>query len=175
MRAITTAIDGVIIEHTGIVGKHAGDGVTAFFLADDLGSSSAAARASINAARAMSVAARGAAKSVMENTDFLAPEECLINVGVHWGGSLYMGQLVTGGRLEVTALGDRVNECARLQQTARDGQILASKTLVEHLTEADAAAVGIDPDALMYRTLSEFSGADAKALREAGSLPATVL
>ncbi|HZA40889.1 MAG TPA: adenylate/guanylate cyclase domain-containing protein [Actinomycetota bacterium] len=175
IRAITTGIDDVIIGHTGIVGKHAGDGVTAFFLAEDLGSSSAAARSAIEAARAMSVAARDAAKGVMETTDLLAPEECLINVGVHWGGSLYMGQLVTGGRLEVTALGDRVNECARLQQSARDGQILASKTLVEHLTEADAASVGIDPDALMYRTLSEFPGADAKALREAGSLPATVL
>ena len=86
-----------------------------------------------------------------------------------------MGQLITGGWLEVTALGDRVNECVRLQQSARDGQILASKTLVEHLTAADAGAVGIDPDKLLYRTLSEFSGADAKVLREAGSLPATVL
>jgi len=175
MRAITSAIDDVVIEHKGIVGKHAGDGVTAFFLADDLGSSSAAARASIDAARAMSVAARDAAKGLMETMQILAPDECLINVGAHWGGSLYMGQLVTGGRLEVTALGDRVNECARLQQIARDGQILASKTLVEHLSTADAAAVGIDPDALLYRTLSEFPGADAKVLREAGSLPATVL
>jgi class 3 adenylate cyclase len=175
MRAITTAIDDVVIQHSGIVGKHAGDGMTAFFLADDLGSSSASARAAIDAARAISVAARDAAKGVMETTELLAPDECLINVGVHWGGSLYMGQLVTGGRLEVTALGDRVNECARLQQSARDGQILASKTLVEHLTAADAAALGIDPDKLLYRTLSEFPGADAKALREAGSLPATVL
>ena len=175
MRAITTAVDDVVIGHTGIVGKHAGDGVTAFFLADDLGSSSAAARAAIEAARALSVGARDAAKAVMEATQLLEPEECLINVGVHWGGNLYMGQLVTGGRLEVTALGDRVNECARLQQTARDGRILASKTLVEHLSGGDAAALGIDPDTLLYRTLSEFSGADAKTLREAGSLPATVL
>jgi class 3 adenylate cyclase len=43
VRAITTAIDEAVVRHTGIVGKHAGDGVTALFLADDLGSSSAAA------------------------------------------------------------------------------------------------------------------------------------
>jgi len=56
-----------------------------------------------------------------------------VSVGVHWGGSLYMGQVVTRGRLEVTALGDEVNECARIQRAASGGAILASKGVLERL------------------------------------------
>jgi class 3 adenylate cyclase len=44
-----------------------------------------------------------------------------------------MGQVVTGGRLGVTALGDEVNECARMKQTATGGALLASKALIERL------------------------------------------
>ena len=66
--------------------------------------------------------------------------ELKINAGVHWGGALYLGQVITGGRLEVTALGDEVNECARIQQSARDGALLASKPLVERLDPEHAAA-----------------------------------
>lgn len=173
--AITTAIDGVVVGHRGIVGKHAGDGVTAFFLADDLGSSSRAARAAIDAARDVAVAARDAAKQVAEDTGLIDPSECSVNVGVHWAGALYMGQLVTGGRLEVTALGDRVNEAARIQQSARDGQILASKSLVEHLSEDDAAAAGIDVDGVVYVPVAELPGAGPKAIRDAGGIPVTTL
>ena len=57
-----------------------------------------------------------------------------------------MGQVVTGGRLEVTALGDEMNECARIQATARDGSVLATKALLEQLAPAESEAVGIDPD-----------------------------
>jgi class 3 adenylate cyclase len=127
---ITSAIDEVVIDHLGIVGKHVGDGATAFFLADDVGSSSAAARAAIDAARGVSEAAGRAAKEVAEETGLIQSTELKVNVGVHWGGTLYMGQLVTGGRLEVTALGDAVNECARIQQSAREGEVLASKNLI---------------------------------------------
>ena len=60
-------------------------------------------------------------------------DELRINAGVHWGGALYLGQIVTGGRLEATALGDEVNEAARIQQSARDGALLAYMPLVERL------------------------------------------
>jgi class 3 adenylate cyclase len=86
-----------------------------------------------------------------------------------------MGQVVTGGRLEVTALGDRVNEAARIQQTAVDGEILASKGLIEQLTREDAAALGLDPGAILYRKVSELDGASPKAIRDAGGVPVTVL
>ncbi len=174
IRAVTTAIDDIVIEHKGIVGKHAGDGVTAFFLADDLGSRSAAARAAIEAARKIGNVCERVAQ-VEELNGLLAAEDAVVNVGVHWGGMLYMGQLVTGGRLEVTALGDRVNECARIQQSARDGEVLGSKSLLEHLMDEDAERLGLDPDTVTYRAIEELPDADAKAKRDAGSLPVTRL
>lgn len=175
VRAITSAMDEVVIRCKGIVGKHAGDGVSAFFLSDDNGSDSGAARAAIEAAREITVAAATAAKQVGEDTGLVESADTVVNVGVHWGGGLYMGQLVTGGRLEVTALGDNVNECARIQESARDGEVLGSKSLIEHLEPEDAAAVGIDPHGVVYRTVSELPGCTEKARRDAGTIPVTVL
>ena len=173
--AITTAADDVVARHTGIVGKHAGDGVTAFFLADDLGSGSAACKAAIEAARDIIVAARDAAKEVGEATGLIDPDDCLVNAGVHWGGTLYMGQLVTGGRLEVTALGDEVNEAARIQESARDGSVLVSKVLVEHLDDADGRALGLESHRVLYRTIGDLPSATPKAKRDAGGIPVTSL
>ena len=173
IRAATTAIDQVVVQNLGIVGKHAGDGVTAFFLADDLGSASRAARAALDAALSMPAAAYSA---VIELGDELGPvdlRDSALNVGVHYGGALYMGQVVTGGRLEVTALGDEVNECARIQQSARDGAVFASKDALERLEESDARALGIDPDRAAYRTVAELDHATDKAVRDAGGLAVT--
>jgi class 3 adenylate cyclase len=176
IRSLTTAIDEVIGRYKGIVGKHAGDGVTGFFLADDLGGShTAAARASVEAARDLLIAVRDVAKDIEEKTGLIQADECLFNVGLHWGGTLFMGQLVTGGRLEVTALGDEVNEGARIQESARDGSILASKALVERLSSDDAISLGIDRDRFLYRTLSELKTASEKAKRDAGGVPVTTL
>lgn len=175
VRAMTTATDQVIIDRQGIVGKHAGDGATAFFLADELGSPSAAAAAAIEAARDIGVAVGTAAKEIADETGLIEASECLVNVGLHWGATLYMGQLVTGGRLEVTALGDEVNECARIQTAARDGQVLASKALLEHLDNEDARSLRVNPDMMLYRTISEIPGAPEKSVKDAGGLPVTTL
>lgn len=173
--AITTAADDVVARRTGIVGKHAGDGVTAFFLADDLGSGSTACKVAIEAARDIIVAARDAAKEVGEATGLVDPDDCVVNAGVHWGGTLYMGQLVTGGRLEVTALGDEVNEAARIQESARDGAVLVSKVLVEHLEEDDARSLGLEPHKVLYRPVADLPSASPKAKRDAGGIPVTSL
>lgn len=175
IRAITTAMDEVVVAERGIVGKHAGDGLTAFFLSEDLGSGSAAARAAITAARKITEAAARAAKEVGDETGLIESADCNVNVGLHWGGALYMGQLVTGGRLEVTALGDRVNEAARIQESARDGEVLASKSLIEHLSDEDATALGLDADGVIYRPVAELDSVTEKALRDAGGIPVTVL
>jgi class 3 adenylate cyclase len=161
IRAFSTASDQLVIENTGIVGRHAGDGITAFFLAEQVGSRAAACAAALHAGREI----------VSWCPDGLGGSELHINAGVHWGGALYLGQVVTGGRLEVTALGDEVNECARIQQSARDGALLASKPVVERLDLDDAHALGLDPLTVMYRTVGELPGVTPKAVRDAGGVP----
>jgi class 3 adenylate cyclase len=167
IRDLDTRIDAAVIGELGIVGKHVGDGVVAFFLPHDVGSVSQAARAAVSAARGVRAAATeiGAEHGV----------ELSVNVGLHWGGMLYMGQIVTRGRLEVTALGDEVNECARIEQVARDGALLASKDLLERLDPEDAAAVDVDVTGVIYTSLAELAGDQEKAVRDAGQLAVTTL
>jgi class 3 adenylate cyclase len=169
VQQLFTRLDQIVIEAKGIVGKHAGDGLSAFFLADDCGSREGAAAAAIDTALELSSAAEETgARSELEPANDLR-----LNVGVHWGGALYMGQVVTGGRLEVTALGDEVNECARIQESARGGAVLASKALIERLDPDHARAVGIDPESAAYTTVAELPDAPEKAIRDAGSIPIT--
>jgi len=156
-----TKLDGIVIDGNGIVGKHAGDGLSGFFLADDCGSREEATGAAVDAAIKLVQAARDTGDGVP------------LNVGVHWGGALYMGQVVTGGRLEVTALGDEVNECARIQEAARGGVVLASKPLIERLDPDHARELGIDPDTASYTTVAELPDAPEKAVRDAGAIPVT--
>jgi class 3 adenylate cyclase len=175
VKSLTTAMDRVVIEHGGIVGKHAGDGVTAFFLAEQFESASAAAAAAIDSAHQLRSQVCRIADRLGEETGLYSAADCAVNVGIHWGGTLYIGQVVTGGRLEVTALGDEVNEGARIQQSARDGAVLASKALIERLTVTDGAPIGVDPEEVVYTTLADLPGAEAKAVRDAGTLPVTEL
>jgi class 3 adenylate cyclase len=175
IRRFTTTFDDLVARHAGIVGKHAGDGASAFFLAAQAegdghpGDSDAAA-----AALAVALAFPGAVRAIVEELAGegvgVAVADCRVNLGVHWGANLYIGQIVTGGRLEVTALGDEVNECARIEHVATGGQTLVSKTVLERLEAEAARALGIDPMTLTYRVLADLADSDRKALRDAGSL-----
>ena len=168
VRRLWTGIDAVVAEETGIVGKHAGDGASAFFLSGDLGSSSKAAAAAIRAARRVHEVSEEVFSDSIET-------ECTMKVGVHWGGSLYMGQLVPGGRLDVTALEDEVNEAARLEELAGAGETVASKQLLERLTSEEAASLGLDLEKIIYQPVSDIPGAPEKAIRDAGGLAITKL
>jgi class 3 adenylate cyclase len=53
VRGLIRAWDRWVVDAGGIVGRHAGDGVVAFFLPETIGSESAAARSSIVAARSL--------------------------------------------------------------------------------------------------------------------------
>lgn len=162
IRRLAAGSDQAVVNAGGIVGKHVGDGVTAFFLADEAGSESAAASGCIKAMRGI----RAAALRAAERSD-LDPAEVTIRFGLHWGGTLYVGRLMTSGRAEVTALGDEVNEGARIEACATGGRALASKALIERLDPADAAALGIDPARLSYTSLAELATATDKARRDA--------
>ena len=163
IRGLTDLIDSSVIAHDGIIGKHAGDGGSALFLAADFEDlESAAARAAIEAARAV----RDGAGDLGAD-DF----EVKLNIGLHWGPRLMVGQITTSGRLEVTALGDQMNECARIEAAAKDGAILASKDLLERLEPNDAQVTNLDPDAITYTLLGELDGVGEKAIRDAGAIP----
>jgi class 3 adenylate cyclase len=164
IRSLWTEIDDLVANHQGIIGKHAGDGASAYFLVDDLGSSSQAASAAARTARGIHERSEELFGSELDRS-------CLMRVGIHWGNSLYVGQLVPGGRLDVTALGDAVNECARIQESAQPHETLASKALIEQFSFDDAAILGIDPDKLRYRELSEISDTSDKAIAIAGTIP----
>ena len=60
-------------------------------------------------------------------------------------------------------------------KSAHPHETLASKALVEHLSTDDAASLGIDPEKLRYRPLSEVADAADKAVRVAGTIPVTAL
>jgi class 3 adenylate cyclase len=49
----------------------------------------------------------------------------VLRFGLHWGATLFVGQILTSGRSEVTALGDQVNEGARIEACATGGRALA--------------------------------------------------
>ena len=80
------------------------------------------------------------------------------------------GAVTTAGRSEVTALGDEVNEAARIEACATGGRMLASKALLERLDGVDAARVRIDPDHVVYTALADLPTATEKARRDAPAI-----
>jgi class 3 adenylate cyclase len=164
-RRFVGAADRCIVDCGGLVGRHVGDGVGAFFLAENAGSESAAARACITAARDLQRAMAGvAARSELEHDDGV------LRFGLHWGATAYVGWITTTGRSEVTALGDEVNEAARIEACASGGRMLASKNLIERLDAYDAAALGIDPDRVTYTPVADLSTATEKARHDAPAI-----
>jgi class 3 adenylate cyclase len=173
VRDIRSALEAEVAGCGGIVGKHVGDGVTAYFLSEQIGSASGAARAALETARRLPQGARDAAAALADEGLPVGPESCRLRVGLHWGPSLYVGQVASQGRLEITALGDEMNEGARIEQSAAGGQVLASKPLLERLSPDDASALGLDPARVAYRALADIDGVSDKAKRDAGSIAVT--
>jgi class 3 adenylate cyclase len=160
IRSLTDLVDAAVVASGGVIGKHAGDGASALFVVDRADAESAAARGAIDAARRI----REGASSLLNDVTGVP-----INVGLHWGATLTIGQVSSYGRLEVTALGDEMNEAARIEAVATNGRILASKDLLERLAPEDADALKLDL-AHMHFTAVRSLGADAKAQRDAGAV-----
>jgi len=164
-RRLVTAADRCVVDAGGLPGRHVGDGVVAFFLVETAGSESAAARACITAARDL----RLALGHVAEYSG-LTTADVVLRFGLHWGSTLYVGQIATPGRSEVTALGDEVNEAARIEACATGGRALASKGLMERLEPDDATALGLDPDHVTYIALADLATTTEKARRDAPAI-----
>ncbi len=165
VRRLVRATDQCIIDADGIVGRHAGDGVVAFFLAEGVGSESAAARACVAAARTLG----GIVTDIALRSE-IAESEIALRFGLHRGATLYVGAILTAGRSEITALGDEMNEAARIEACAAGGQTLASKALIERLNPADAQALGLDTNRAIYTPLGELPTATDKARRDAPAI-----
>lgn len=165
VRRLTRAADKSVVDAGGLVGRHAGDGVAAFFVAETAGSESAAARACISAVRAL----QAATLAIAARHD-LPADAITVRAGLHWGATLYIGSIITSGRSEVTALGDEVNEAARIEACASGGRALASKSLLERLDTGDAAALDIDPNHISYTQLADLDTATEKARRDAPAI-----
>jgi class 3 adenylate cyclase len=165
IRRLASGGDRVVVSAGGIVGKHVGDGITALFIAEEGRGESSAARSCIEAMRGI----RGVASSVADRSGLKAGEVTM-RFGLHWGATLYVARLLTSGRAEVTALGDEMNEAARIEACASGGLALASKPLLERLEPADASALGIDVTSLAYTPLAELASASEKARRDAPAI-----
>jgi class 3 adenylate cyclase len=160
IRSLTDLVDAAVVASGGLIGKHARDGASALFVVDGAEAESAAARGAIDAARRI----REGASSLLTDAS-----DVLVNVGLHWGATLTIGQVSSYGRLEVTALGDEMNEAARIEAAATNGRILASKDLLERLAPEDADALELDLAQMHFKAVSSL-GADAKVLRDAGQV-----
>ncbi len=165
MRRLVRAADQHVVDAGGVVGRHAGDGVVAFFLTETARSESAAARSCIKTARAL----RDALSHVATRSE-IADANLSLRFGLHWGGTLYIGRVLTAGRSEITALGDEVNEAARIEACATGGRTLASKSLIERLSRTDAEALEIDPRRTRYVRLGDLPSATDKARRDASGI-----
>jgi len=169
-RRLVRMADQCVIDAGGLVGRHGGDGVVAFFLAEIAGSVSAAARGCIEAARALQKALPDIA-----TRSGLEPDAVVLRFGLHWGSKLYVGQVTTSGRAEINALGDEVNETARIEACATGGLVLGSKDLLERLETEDATALDLDPARLSYTALADLPTATEKARRDAPAIAVSEL
>lgn len=164
-RRLVRASDQCVVDAGGIVGRHLGDGVVAFFPAETSGSESAAARACIVAARRL----RESMSAVAERSG-LPRKALVVRFGLHWGNDVFIGQISTIARSEVTALGTAVNSTARMEASATGGRILASDQLLARLEPDDAAALDIDRDQVIYTRLGDLDTATKKARRDAATI-----
>lgn len=135
---------------------------------------SGCSRCAIPRAGRRPAAARGAidaARRIRDGTAGLLDDatDVLVNVGLHWGATLTIGQVSSYGRLEVTALGDEMNEAARIEAVSTNGRILASKDLLERLGPEDAGALELELAGVQFTAVRSLA-ADSKALRDAGSI-----
>ena len=163
IRRIMRAVDDVVVARGGLVGRHVGDGLTAYYPAELAGSEERAAKAALLTAQALGPAVAAAAATVPGAGDIR------INAGVHWGATVRLGAMLTAARFEVTALGEEVNETARIEACATGGRILASKPLIERLDDETYASLDMDAEA-GYVTLADVPGAPEKARRDAPTL-----
>ena len=131
-------------------------------MADFDGSESATALAAVEAARTIRA---GAGRLGPDDVDVK------VNVGLHWGATLMVGQVATRGRLEVTALGDQMNEAARIEAAAkrRDDPGLEGPRRTAGVPRT-LRPPGSTPRRSATRRWRSSTASSAKVIRDAGAI-----
>jgi len=92
IRALRGELESDVGRRGGILGKHAGDGVTAFFLSEQLGSDAEAAAAALETALAFPRLTEGTATALSADDLPVKPGGIRLNVGAHWGATVFVGR-----------------------------------------------------------------------------------
>ena len=116
-------------------GKHAGDGMVCYFLPQP---DSNYVMNALRCAAEMRNTMRDISRDWREKKKW--PNDLLLNIGLH-AGQEWFGTYQTPTHVEFTVLGDTVNTAGRLSDFARDGAVLASKTLPGKLSSKERADV----------------------------------
>jgi adenylate cyclase len=114
----------IVFEHQGLLDKFIGDGMMALFgvpYACDAAASNAVAAA---------VAMQRRMTDVNEELKTLGLSEIAIGIGINTGTAT-VGYIGSRDRTDYTAIGDSVNLAARLEQGARAGQIIISRSTLD--------------------------------------------
>jgi class 3 adenylate cyclase len=116
-------------------GKHAGDGMVCYFLPQpDSNYAMNALRCAVEIRETMREISREWRTKKKWSNDLL------LNIGLH-AGQEWFGTYQTPTHVEFTVLGDTVNTAGRLSDFAREGTVLASKTLLGKLMSKERADV----------------------------------
>ena len=166
VRRLVRAADQCVVDAGGIVGRHAGDGIVAFFLAETIGSESAAARSCIIAARA---AARRAHRDRSAHARSPHPS-------CHCGsGSTGVRRCTSGASSPPVAAKSPPSATKstrpRGSKPARPaaGHLPPSRSSNDS-NRADADALGIDTGHTTYTPLADLATATDKARRDAPAI-----
>lgn len=127
--------NGIVQEHGGQIGKHAGDGVIAYFFPRPGGNY-------LESCLACALAVKEAIARLSREWQLRRGwfNELYLNVGLHEGQE-WVGTFKFGETVQLSALGDTINHSARLSEFARFGAIWASKSMVTRLESETGAQV----------------------------------
>ncbi len=136
-----TAMSEIIFAYGGTLDKYIGDGIMAIF-----GAPTASPEDSKNALKT-AVAMQRRLKTLNEELSVAGYGRVEIGIGLHTGIAT-IGYIGSEQRSEYTAIGDTVNLAARLEQSARGGQILISEATA---AECEGLATLVQQDPLTVK------------------------
>ena len=178
---IWSMADPIFRRHHGTNGKHAGDGLVCYFLAQP---HSSYLWNVLAAAVEMKEAMRRVSKEWQLRKGWAT--ELYINTGVNEGQE-WLGSFRAAGQPEFTALGKTINQAARISEFARRGAVWATKNLVAKLSSAerkglkfgvrrrsqDGHEVFVSSVFAKLDGLADLTGAGGDKFKEIGRLPIT--